>query len=77
MPDSPRSVPNETGTPGKGPGAPRWVKVSAVVLLVIVVAAVVMLLVGGGDHGPGRHLGGDATPADVSEAHTPPAGEHP
>lgn len=37
------------------PGAPRWVKVSAIVALVVIVVALVMMLAGGGNHGPGRH----------------------
>jgi hypothetical protein len=53
---------------------PRWVKVSGIVILVLVLAVIVMLLVGGGEHGPGRHAGGGAQPADVTEGHSPPAG---
>jgi hypothetical protein len=37
------------------PGAPRWVKVSAIVVAVLI-ALVVIALVAGGGHGPGRHL---------------------
>ena len=36
-------------------GAPRWVKVSALVVLALIVLVVVVLLVVGGKHGPGRH----------------------
>ena len=38
------------------PGAPRWVKVLAIVAAVVVLLVVVVALVGGGEHGPGRHL---------------------
>ena len=55
------------------PGAPRWVKVSAIVAGLLVVLVVVVLLVGGGEHGPGRHLGGDGP----APAHTPPPCAHP
>jgi hypothetical protein len=67
---------------GSGNGTPRWVKVSGIVVLLLVLLVVVMLLIGGGSHGPGRHVGGGATPAGVTEeqsssrdagAHTPPA----
>jgi hypothetical protein len=40
-------------------GVPRWVKVSGLVALVVVLLVVVMLLIPG-NHGPGRHLGGQA-----------------
>jgi hypothetical protein len=36
------------------PGAPRWVKVTAVVVLALALLVVVALLVGG-EHGPARH----------------------
>jgi hypothetical protein len=47
------------------PGAPRWVKVFAIVAVVLVVLLVVLLLVGG--HGPSRH-GTGASPARSSVA---------
>ena len=52
-------------------GAPRWVKVSAVVALVLVVVVVVVLVTGRGDHGPSRH-----TPSGDGGGHRPPGG-HP
>ena len=73
---------DDRGTP---PGTPRWVKLSALAALVIVVLLAVLLLVGGGNHGPGRHLGGDAPsgkageqspPRGAAEGHQPPAGGH-
>jgi hypothetical protein len=51
------------------------VKVLGLLLLLVVVAVVVVLLVGGGEHGPGRHFGGDAPARDAGE-HTPPPGGH-
>jgi hypothetical protein len=40
------------------PGAPRWVKVCAVIAGVVLVLLVVVKLTGtGGEHGPGRHMG--------------------
>ena len=37
-------------------GAPRWVKVTALIGLVVVALFVILLLSGrGGEHGPGRH----------------------
>lgn len=38
------------------PGAPRWVKVSAIVALIVVLLFVVVVLISGGQHGPGRHM---------------------
>jgi ABC-type transporter Mla subunit MlaD len=40
-------------------GTPRWVKVFGIIALVVVVLFVVMIIAGRGDHGPGRHTGGD------------------
>ena len=58
----------------RGPSpAPRWVKVGAVVALVLVVLVILMLLLGGGDHGPGRHLGGDRS--NTAEGHPAPGSE--
>jgi len=39
------------------PGAPRWVKVSAVVAFVVLVTLILIAVLAGGDHGPGRHIG--------------------
>ena len=64
------------------PPVPRWVKVAAILGVVIVLLVVVILIVGGGDHGPGRHLGGDAAPSGQEQSqpgrsgHRPPAGAH-
>jgi len=62
------------------PGTPRWVKVSAVIGLVLVAVVVVVLATGGpGEHGPGRHSGGDddSPPAGIPEGHEPPPGHAP
>ena len=56
-----------TPTPHHAPGMPRWVKVFIAVGIVLIALLVVTQLAGG-DHGPGRHGGGD-TPA-LTE-HTP------
>ena len=40
-------------------GMPRWAKVTALVAAALVALLVVMVVVGGGDHGPGRHTGGN------------------
>jgi hypothetical protein len=83
MADSP-SHPDDERRPA--PGMPRWVKVLGIVALVLVLLTIVLILVGGGSHGPGRHVGGDASPAGVAEdrspsgrdvgGHTPPEGGH-
>ncbi len=63
-------------------GAPRWVRVFGIIALVLVVLAAILLLTGGGSHGPGRHTGGQAPSAIVTQAggegvHTqPPAAAH-
>jgi len=71
--------------PGGGPttGAPRWVKVFGIIALLVVVLVAILLLVGGGpgNHGPGRHTGGQTSPSSVTGSggaggHTPPAGGH-
>ena len=56
-------------------GRPRWVKVSLLVALAIIVLFVLLQLAGGGDHGRGRHTGGDGPPSVVNEddgGHYPP-----
>ena len=65
-------------------GVPRWVKMSAVVAVLVVLMVVFVLATGGaGEHGPGRHSGGDdkapssAVPAQPGEpGHQPPPGAH-
>ena len=63
------------------PATPRWVKLFGIVALAVVALVVVVIAVGGGNHGPGRHLGGDRpaerTPAGgAGSEHTPPPGGH-
>ena len=53
MTDQPRTP----GTAGP-PGAPRWVKVFAVIAAVVVLLLLILLLTGN-QHGPGRHMGGE------------------
>jgi len=66
--------------PDDGNGAPRWVKISAIVAVAVVVVFLVVLIVGSGQHGPGRHTpGGPSEPApDTAGSHTgpPPGVEH-
>lgn len=60
-----------------GTGMPRWVKMSGLVVGALVAIFVVAQLLGvGGDHGPGRHGGGDDPPAGMEEDgdHTSPPG---
>lgn len=56
-------------------GMPRWVKVFAVIGAVLALVLVVGLVFGGGEHGPGRHGGGndDETPT----SHVPPVDHAP
>jgi hypothetical protein len=52
---------------------PRWVKLFGLVALAVVLLIGALMLFGGGNHGPGRHLGGD-TPSGDAGRNTPPAG---
>lgn len=38
------------------PGAPRWVKVSAIIAAALVLLLLLLMVLSGGRHGPGRHL---------------------
>lgn len=61
------------------PGMPRWVKVFLIVSLAVVLLFAVAQVTGvGGDHGPGRHSGGDGTSAVIEDgAHKPPVVHNP
>ena len=37
-------------------GAPRWVRVSAILAAVVVLLLILLMILSGGRHGPGRHL---------------------
>jgi hypothetical protein len=53
------------------PGAPRWVKVFAIIVAVVVVAIVILALAGG-EHGPSRHmLGADDRGRTAPVQHSP------
>jgi len=56
------------------PGAPRWVKISAIIAGVLVLLVVILLLVGGGQHGPGRHLAANGADAET-QADAQPQGD--
>lgn len=60
-------------------GMPRWVKVSLIVLGVLVLVFVLANVIGGGEHGPGRHGGGDDSSEVVDEdgEHRPPVDHGP
>lgn len=58
MTDLTRS-PDSNRDSGDYPGVPRWVKVLGIIGLVLVALLVILLLFAGGEHGPGRHTGGD------------------
>ena len=48
---------------GAPPRMPRWVKVAWITVGLLVLLFVVLQLTGiGGEHGPGRHMSGTATP---------------
>jgi hypothetical protein len=57
---SPASTTEERGSlsgrPAAYPGAPRWVKVGAIVAVVLVLLVVLVMVVAGGEHGPMRHI---------------------
>lgn len=65
---------------GTRAGMPRWVRVSLIVGLVVVLLFVVAKVTGlGGDHGSGRHGGGDAPSSvvDGDGGHRPPVDHGP
>ena len=53
---------NPSGKPDYAP-MPAWVKWLSIALVALLLVAVVALLAGG-EHGPGRHMSGAATPVD-------------
>ena len=55
---------------GGHPGAPRWVKVAAVLVLLLIAALVISKLAGA-EHGPGMHGGGAISPAQMGSAASP------
>ena len=46
-----------TGSEGRPPATPRWVKALAVGAVVVVLVVVVVMVVVGGGHGPWQHGG--------------------
>ncbi|MEU3641282.1 hypothetical protein AB0H23_34330 [Streptomyces albogriseolus] len=76
-PQEPGTRDKTSGVPGRTPvaGMPRWVKVSGLIALIVVLLVGVMLLVKGpGEHGPGRHFGGQAPLVGVAETVGPDTG---
>jgi hypothetical protein len=65
MSDLPPS-PDPDGDTANDTGTPRWVKVFGIIALIVILLFVILLLTRG-SHGPGRHIGGDAS-------HTPSSG---
>jgi hypothetical protein len=51
-----------------GAGTPTWVKIAAAIGVLILLVVIAVLVFGGGPggHGPGRHLGGQASAAAAS-----------
>jgi hypothetical protein len=70
VPASKTSSGNQSTATSQEP-TPRWVKIGAALVLAAVLLIAVALLVGGGEHGPGRHSGGDSPPAGA-DGHVPP-----
>jgi hypothetical protein len=54
---------------------PRWVKVFVVIGAVLALVLVIGLVFGGGEHGPGRHGGGNGDETPTS--HVPPVDHAP
>lgn len=67
-----RKKTDETSGSAPSAGAPRWVKAGLVALVVVLLFVVLHLLIGPGEHGPGRHLGGQAPLSGVSATAGPP-----
>lgn len=61
------------------PGAPRWVKVSAILGGVLVLLIAVLIFAGGGlaRHGPGRHASGNDAPSSHVTDDRPGSGHRP
>ena len=68
----------DAASPG---GMPRWVKVFLIIGLALVLLLVIGKVTGvGGNHGPGRHSGGNDTPPSVVDedgSHRPPVDHGP
>ena len=64
-------MPREEQTPmttddDQPPGVPSWLKYLLAALVAVALLAVLVMVVAGGDHGPGRHSGGqNSAPADA------------
>ena len=57
------TTPGTDADHGAPPRMPRWVKIAAIVVGLLVLLFAVLQLTGiAGEHGPGRHISGTATP---------------
>ncbi|MFF8395495.1 hypothetical protein [Streptomyces sp. NPDC016172] len=69
-----RKKADETSASASRAGMPRWVKAGLVALVVVLLFVVIHLLTGPGEHGPGRHFGGQAPLFGVSATAGPSTG---
>lgn len=78
VPTTDERVRSDSDAPG---GMPRWVKVSLIVVTALMALFVIANIAGiGGEHGPGRHGGGDETPSSMDGndgGHRPPVDHGP
>jgi hypothetical protein len=75
----PAEPPTADDSVGPG-GMPRWVKVTLIAVVALVALVVVANITGvAGEHGPGRHGGGDETPSslDHNGGHQSPVDHEP
>lgn len=64
-PNPPTAKDRDEPTPGaQKPATPRWVKIFGAAALLLAVVALLAVF-SGGEHGPGRHSGGQRTPTSV------------
>ena len=70
---SPASTAEERASPPGGgagqvyPGAPRWVKVGAIVAVLVVLLVVLAMVLAGGEHGPMRHIPSGSAPIHLGK----------
>ncbi len=78
VPAADERVRSDFDSPGR---MPRWVKVSLIIVIALGALFVIANITGvAGEHGPGRHGGGDETPSSVDSedgGHRPPVDHGP